>query len=175
VFGTYCSLKHTGSRVRRSRGFHAHFTSKDDLIAEAITHMFEASHAVFLRHTEGREQADALSNYIDAYLTMSHRMDRAHGCPIAALSSDLPKLHDATRARFTDGTERFVAAFAKLVKKLGVKDADALAWSAIAEMAGVLALSRTVSDPVTSTHILRNSRAMVRSRLGLERRRSRGV
>ena len=154
-------------------GFYAHFTSKDDLIAEAITHMFEASHAVFLRHTEGREPADALSNYIDAYLATSHRMDRAHGCPIAALSSDLPNLPDVARARFTDGTERFVAAFAKLVKKLGAKDGDALAWSAIAEMAGALALSRTVSDPLTSTQILRNSRAMVRSRLGLDRRRSR--
>ena len=60
-----------------------------------------------------------------------------------------------------------VAGFAKLVKKLGAKRADALAWSAIAEMAGALALSRTASDAARATHILRNSRAMVRSRLGL--------
>jgi TetR/AcrR family transcriptional repressor of nem operon len=46
-------------------GFYAHFTSKDDLIAQAITHMFEDSYEFFLRHTEGREPADALSNYHD--------------------------------------------------------------------------------------------------------------
>jgi hypothetical protein len=53
------------------------------------------------------------------------------------------------------------------VKKLGAKNAEALAWSALAEMAGALALSRTVSDADRAAEILRNSRAMVRSRLGL--------
>jgi len=153
--------------------FYAHFASKDDLVAQAITHMFEASHAWFLKHTEGREPADALSNYIDAYFASSHALDRAHGCPIAALSGDLPNLPELARARFTDGTERFVSGVAKLVKKLGAKNAEALAWSTIAEMAGALALSRTVSDPARARQILRNSRAMVRSRIGLDRSPSR--
>jgi len=38
----------------------------------------------------------------------------------------------------------------------------------MAEMAGALALSRTVSDAARSTQILRNSRAMVRLRVGLD-------
>jgi TetR/AcrR family transcriptional regulator, transcriptional repressor for nem operon len=156
-------------------GFYAHFKSKDDLIAQAVTHMFDASYAWFLTHTEGRAPAEALSNYIDAYFAPSHRLDRAHGCPIAALSGDLPNLPELARARFTDGTERLVAGLAKLVRKLGAKNADALAWSAMAEMSGALALSRTVSDPDRSTRILRNSRAMVRSRIGLDRSASGGV
>jgi AcrR family transcriptional regulator len=45
-------------------GFYAHFKSKDDLLAEAISYMFDASYGWFLRHTEGRAPADALSNYI---------------------------------------------------------------------------------------------------------------
>jgi TetR/AcrR family transcriptional repressor of nem operon len=156
-------------------GFYAHFKSKDDLLTEAVSFMFDASYAWFLRHTEGRAPADALSNYIDAYLATSQRDDRAHGCPIAALSGDLPNMPELARARFADGTERLVAALAKLVKKLGAKNAKALAWSAMAEMAGALALSRTVSDADTSTQILRNSRATVRSRIGLDRSTSRGV
>jgi TetR/AcrR family transcriptional repressor of nem operon len=76
---------------------------------------------------------------------------------------------ELARARFTDGTERFVAGIAKLVKKLGTRNAEAVAWSAIAEMAGALALSRAVSDPARSTRILRNSRANVRARVGLDR------
>jgi TetR/AcrR family transcriptional regulator, transcriptional repressor for nem operon len=154
-------------------GFYAHFKSKDELVAHAVTHMFDASYAWFLRHTEGREPADALSNYIDAYLAAAQRDDRAHGCPIAVLSGDLPNMPELARARFADGTERLVAALAKLVKKLGAKNPDALAWSAMAEMAGALTLSRTVSDLETSNRILRNSRAMVKSRLGLDRRASR--
>ena len=84
-------------------------------------------------------------------------------------SGDLPNTPELACARFADGTERLVGALAKLVKKLGAKNAEALAWAAMAEMAGALALSRTVSDPDTSIHTLRNSRAMVKSRLGLDR------
>ena len=156
-------------------GFYAHFKSKDELVAQAITYMFDASYAWFLRHTEGREPAEALSRYIDAYFATSQALDRAHGCPIAALSGDLPNMNEAARARFTDGTERLVTGFAKLLKGLGAKKGDALAWSAMAEMAGALALARTVSDPDRATQILRHSRAMVRSRIGLDRSRSRGV
>ncbi|MGH7804362.1 MAG: hypothetical protein ACREQJ_08430 [Candidatus Binatia bacterium] len=41
-----------------------------------------------------------------------------------------------------------------------------LAWSAIAEMAGAVALSRTVSEERAAA-ILRNSRANVKARFGL--------
>ncbi len=68
-------------------GFYAHFASKDDLVAHAVTYMLDAAYAWLLRHTEGREPADALSNYVDAYLAPSFRDDRAHGCPIAGLSA----------------------------------------------------------------------------------------
>src|SRR5437016_12890839 len=159
---------------RTRRGFYAHSSAKDDPPTEAIRYLFDDAHAAFVRHTEGRAPADALSTYIDAYLATSHRDDRAHSCPLAALSGDLPNMPALARARFADGTERLVAALAKLVKKLCTKNADALAWSALAEMAGALALSRTVSGPERSTRILRNSRAMVRSRLGLDRPTSRG-
>jgi TetR/AcrR family transcriptional repressor of nem operon len=150
-------------------GFYAHFESKDDLIAQAITHMFDGTYDRFLRATEGREPAAAIASYVDFYLSPSHRLERANGCPIAILSGDLPNLSGCARERFTDGAERVVAALAKLAKKLGAKDAEALAWSAIAEMAGALALSRTVSDARASA-ILRNSRANVKARFGLAAR-----
>src|SRR5260370_13211614 len=100
---------------------------------------------------------------MDAYLAMSHRLDQAHGCPIAALAGDLPNMPELARARFTDGTERLVAGFAKLVKKLGAKRADALACSAIAEMAGALALSRTRSHLAQAPHILLHFRPLLLS------------
>jgi TetR/AcrR family transcriptional regulator, transcriptional repressor for nem operon len=147
-------------------GFYAHFDSKDDLVAQAITHMFETMHGRFLSLTEGREPAAAVASYVDSYLSPSHRLERASGCPVATISGDLPNLSDRARERFTDGTERWAAALAKLAKKLGAKDAESIAWSAIAEMAGAIALSRTVSD-TRAAAILRNSRAIVKARFGL--------
>jgi TetR/AcrR family transcriptional repressor of nem operon len=148
-------------------GFYAHFESKDDLIAQAITHMFDrAYNDRFLSLTEGQEPAAAIANYVDSYLSPLHRLERASGCPIPTLSGDLPNLSDRARERFTNGTERVVAALAKLAKKVGAKDAEALAWSAIAEMAGAVALSRIVSDK-RAEQILRTSRATVKARLGV--------
>jgi TetR/AcrR family transcriptional repressor of nem operon len=150
-------------------GFYAHFDSKDDLVAQAITHMFDFNHSRFLSLTEGREPAAAIANYVDHYLGQAHRLDRATGCPVATLSGDLPNMSDRARERFTDGTERWAAALAKLARKLGAKDADAIAWSAIAEMSGAVALSRTVSEERAAA-ILRNSRANVKRRFGLATR-----
>jgi TetR/AcrR family transcriptional regulator, transcriptional repressor for nem operon len=147
-------------------GFYAHFESKDDMIAQAITHMFDGAYAHFLSATEGREPAVAIASYVDFYLSPLHRLERANGCPIAILSGDLPNLPTRARERFTEATERVVGGLAKLAKKLGAKDAQALAWSAIAEMAGALALSRTVSDERAGA-ILRNSRANVKARFGV--------
>src|SRR5207245_1980152 len=72
----------------------------------------------YLRHTQGRAPAAALSNYIDAYLATSHRDDRAHSCPLAALSGDLPNMpalagplrgrHRATGCRFGEAREEVV-------------------------------------------------------------------
>jgi TetR/AcrR family transcriptional regulator, transcriptional repressor for nem operon len=147
-------------------GFYAHFESKDDLIAQAITHMFDAVYGRFLSVTEGREPAEAIARWVDTYLAPSHRLDRATGCPVAILSGDLPNLSDRARERFADGLERSVSSLAKLAKKVGARDAEALAWSAIAEMAGALALSRTVPDERAAA-ILRNARASVKARFGL--------
>lgn len=148
-------------------GFYAHFKSKDDLVAQAITQMFDESLAWFLGKTEGLPPAEALTAYIHAYLSRAHRDARGRGCPLAALAGDLPRLTDIARERFTEGAERLPAALAKLLRKLGAKNAEALAYSAIAEMAGALALSRAVADPERSDRILRNSRDMVKARLGL--------
>ena len=148
-------------------GFYAHFGSKDDMIAQAITHMFDDAYAKFLSDTERHEPADGLARYVDGYLCESHRVDRAHGCPFAALASDLPNMPEVARARFTDGLERLVAGIAKLLRNLGLKDADAVAWSALAEMTGALVLSRAVSSARRAARILQSSRATVRARLGL--------
>jgi TetR/AcrR family transcriptional regulator, transcriptional repressor for nem operon len=148
-------------------GFYAHFASKDDLIAQAITSMFEQGFANFLRRTEGLEPREALQTYIDWYLSKAHRDAPNRGCPLASVSGDLPRLPDAARVRYTEGVERLTAALAKLLKKLGVKYAEALAFSALSEMAGALALARAISDPERSDQMLQTARDMVKSRVAV--------
>ena len=146
-------------------GFYAHFASKDDLVAQAITSMFEQGYANFLRRTEGLEPREALEAYVNWYLSQAHRDAPNRGCPLASVSGDLPRLPDAARSRYTEGVERLTAGIAKLIKKLGIKNAEALALSALAEMAGALALARATSDSERSDRMLQASCEMVKSRL----------
>jgi TetR/AcrR family transcriptional regulator, transcriptional repressor for nem operon len=148
-------------------GFYAHFTSKDDLIAQAITSMFDQGISNFLRRTEGLEPQKALEVYVDWYLSKAHRDAPSRGCPLAAISGDLPRLPEPARVRYTEGVERMAAAMGKLLKKSGWKDADALALSALAEMAGTLTFARAIMDPERSDRMLHASREMVKARLGL--------
>src|SRR5262245_31906728 len=73
-------------------GFYAHFKSKDDLVAQAISHMFEESRQRFLTHTDHADPAVALSRYIDMYVSERHRDTPEHGCPLPALSGDLARM-----------------------------------------------------------------------------------
>jgi TetR/AcrR family transcriptional repressor of nem operon len=146
-------------------GFYAHFASKDDLIAQAITSMFEQGFANFLRRTEGLEPRKALLAYVDWYLSKAHRDAPNRGCPLASVSGDLPRLPEAARVRYTEGVERLVAGIGKLLKKLGVENTEALAFSALSEMAGAISLARAMSDPERSDWLLRSSCAQVKSRI----------
>src|SRR5271169_6380314 len=104
-------------------GFYAHFASKDDLVAQAITSMFDQASAQFLRVTEGLEPRQALQAYIDWYLSAVHRDAPGGGCPLAAVSGDLPRLPEAARLRYGEGAERLAGRVAKLLKTLGNKSA----------------------------------------------------
>src|SRR5271170_3204693 len=123
-------------------GFYAHFASKDDLIAQAITSMFDQGSARFLRLTAGLEPRQALQAYVDWYLSAAHRDTPGGGCPLAAVSGDLPRLPEAARLRYSEGVERLAARVAQLLKTLGAKNAESLALSAISEMAGAMTLAR---------------------------------
>jgi TetR/AcrR family transcriptional regulator, transcriptional repressor for nem operon len=61
-------------------GFYAHFESKDDLIAQAITYMLDETFARFLHKTEGVNPQDGLAAFIDYYLSTVHRDTPSRGC-----------------------------------------------------------------------------------------------
>jgi TetR/AcrR family transcriptional repressor of nem operon len=146
-------------------GFYAHFESKEDMIAQAVTSMFDQGIANFLRRTEGLEPRQAMEAYVDWYLSRAHRDAPNRGCPLAAVSGDLPRLPEAARTRYTEGVERMVSGMGKLLEKLGAKNPESLALSVLSEMAGTLTLSRAILDPERSNEMLRTCGEMVKERL----------
>jgi TetR/AcrR family transcriptional regulator, transcriptional repressor for nem operon len=148
-------------------GFYAHFKSKDDLVAEAISHMFEETRQRFLAQADDSDPAAALSRYIDTYVSAGHRDSPQHGCPLPSLSGDLPRLPAGARKRFTAGLEGLTRAIAKRLKELNKPTPERLAASMVAEMVGAVALSRAVEDRALSDRILKTSRDALKTRIGL--------
>jgi TetR/AcrR family transcriptional regulator, transcriptional repressor for nem operon len=148
-------------------GFYAHFSSKDELVAAAIGQMFEDARVRVEHDTAGRGPAEGLGAYIDFYLSRKHRDARGAGCPMAALSSDLPRMSDASRQQFAAGVQRVTAALGDQLAALGRADAEAGARSMMAELIGALSLARAELDAKHSDAILAASRGQLKQRFGL--------
>lgn len=151
-------------------GFYAHFDSKDDLIAQAITQMFEERYRNVIARIEGKPAAEQLDAFIDGYLSSRHRDDPSHGCPIPTLSGELARMPDVARQRFAEGSERMAKWLATLLKQGGVAEPRDLAASIMAEMVGAVALSRIVAEPAKSNRLLKASREAIKARIAAARR-----
>ena len=148
-------------------GFYAHFKSKDDLVAQSIEQMFIDAGRRFARSTENLSPIEGLVAYIDFYLSPAHRESRDVGCPLAALSADLPRMPGAAREGFGRGVAGLTDALAGQLSAAGYDEAETLAPSILSELVGALSLSRAVPDQAQSDAFLDRSRAAVKRRLGL--------
>jgi TetR/AcrR family transcriptional repressor of nem operon len=148
-------------------GFYAHFNSKDDLVAEAISHMFEDRLEAFRKCMAGLEPAEGLASYIDLYLSTRHRDRRDRGCPVASLASDIARMPLAARKRFELGIQRLTDALADVLAALEKPQPEILAASVVAEMVGAMTIARAVSNADLSERILDTARRNVKERVGL--------
>ena len=148
-------------------GFYAHFKTKDDLVAEAISHMFEDRLEAFRKCLAGADPGDGLGNYIDLYLSTRHRDRRDKGCPIASLASDIARMPLVARKRFEVGIQRLTDALSDTLKTLQKPQPEMLAASVVAEMVGAMTIARAVSNADLSERILDAAGASIKERIGL--------
>src|SRR3954464_3892736 len=81
------------------RGFYGHFSSKEDLIAEASERVLMGSLALFTKVAE--RAPDPLPAIASAYLTTGHRDNPGEVCLLAALGPDVSRQGPAVRRAVT--------------------------------------------------------------------------
>ena len=148
-------------------GFYAHFKSKNNLVSEAISYIFNERYEAMRKILEEDGPAEGLSAYIDMYLSTLHRNRRDKGCPLVALGGDLARMPASVRKRFDADLQRHTDYIADVLKALQQPQPDTLAASVLAEMVGAMTLARTVSNEEASERILDAARTNIKTRVGL--------
>lgn len=148
-------------------GFYAHFKDRDDLVAEAISRMFEDSKAMVARHRRLSQPREILVALIDDYLSDDHRRRVGTGCPIAALGSEATRLPATARRRFEEGLSTFRKSLRDAIAETGVENPDSVASFALSEMVGALTLARATGNVTEANELLGHVREQLKRRLGL--------
>ena len=123
--------------------FYAHFDSKDDLVATAVTDQLRQQLERFRTAAPGRVGVEQL---IREYLSVAHRDDVEHGCPSAALLEEIDRSAAATKRAYTKGLLALADEIASRLAPGDPASAQGQTLSLFALLIGTLQLSRAVSD-----------------------------
>ena len=113
--------------------FYAHFESKEELVATAVTDQLSGQREWLASFVPGREGVDQI---VRAYLSPQHRDNPEDGCPSAALLDEIGRCAEPTKLAYTQC--RSVSAL-QLVRCLAVGLGSALT---------------AVNGPVGSSYVL---------------------
>lgn len=137
-------------------GFYRHFTSKEELVAEAVAMGLEQL-VLESEHAAG-QGAQAALEYALNYLSPENRDDVEHSCLFAASGSELVRAGDKTRHVASKAFCRAVEGLAPFMRGPPHDDPNSAAISVLTHMIGALTMSRLVDDPVLSDRILEITR-----------------
>ncbi|MBW0371300.1 TetR/AcrR family transcriptional regulator [Ensifer adhaerens] len=135
-------------------GFYGYFKSKEDLIAQTIAGLQGATEPLSVD----------LASIAERYLSPEHRDNYGHGCPLAALASDVSRQPGAARSEMTEVLKRQFTRFGKIAPGPNEDEKRRAAIGSSAAMIGALILARMTDDPDLSTEILDETRVWLSDR-----------
>lgn len=136
-------------------GFYGHFSSKEDLIAKTLDHVFKIdSSAPF-----------ELSKYVERYLSPLHRDNPGMGCPTAGMVAETRHQSEAARHAMAEGTR---AQIERISGAFGSESSDRrrLAIVTWAAMVGAMMIARGIDDPQLSDELLSQTRTWIEQASG---------
>jgi TetR/AcrR family transcriptional regulator, transcriptional repressor for nem operon len=141
---------------------YAHFSSKDELAAEAFSHGF-AGNMSDARAWAG-DRSPSFQEYVDGYLSAQMRDRLETGCPLAASASEIARQDCVVSASFTRAFEEMAAVLERsLEDTIPASERRRLALAATAAEIGAIAVSRAVAktDTELSDEVLKSVRETI--------------
>ena len=141
-------------------GFYRHFGGKEELFSEAFLASVAQAKARLLAAARAAEPGRQLEAIVDTYLGDWHCAHPAEGCPMAALTTEMPRHSRSTRAAFDGVVRSHAADFARFMPAGTIAERERTAMVLFAGMAGVLNVARAASDESLRRAILQQARAL---------------
>ena len=145
-------------------GFYRHFSSRDELVAEAVERAL---------HDGGRAMAavaesphDPLAAVIDAYLSTSHRDDLGTSCAVTTLATDVARSNPRARAAYTRQVGVYIDMLVGLLPPGSDAPRRAAAIAALSTLVGAVSMARAVDDEALSDEILASAARELKAQLG---------
>jgi TetR/AcrR family transcriptional repressor of nem operon len=148
-------------------GFYAHFASKEELIAEALSRATAQTFA-FLERTAADAtggETPGLAEIADAYLSAIHCEHPEQGCAVAACGAELSRAQHAVRTAYGGSTRAYFRWLAQHSRATQRNERTREATGALAAMVGGIILARAAEDPAEARKILATVRSFVRGTL----------
>jgi TetR/AcrR family transcriptional regulator, transcriptional repressor for nem operon len=145
-------------------GFYNHFSSKDDLAAEAYREIFDTYSNALQALFENADDASAVfTEIIDTYLSTVHRDDVGNSCPTVSLAHDSVRQGETVQKAFSHGLEQYVEVLGSQFVRVGADMSRARgdAIDLLVRLVGAVTLARAVvkSNREFSDEILETARA----------------
>lgn len=139
-------------------GFYAHFPSKDDLLAEAISQAFGKTRKNFLMGLEDKEGMEWLQNIVRRYISRNHRDHMAEGCPATSLVTEVARSSKKIRTTFEKEVCQTLKALEEKMTETDGLNRQERALVVVILGIGAMSLARAVNDPRLSDQIIQVAR-----------------
>jgi TetR/AcrR family transcriptional regulator, transcriptional repressor for nem operon len=146
-------------------GFYRHFSSRDDLVAEAVeSALAQGSERAMSAAARGGTQA--FTAIVDGYLSVVHRDRPESGCAVAGLAQDVSRTDDRARAAYGRQVEKYLDVLAGLTPSADPAADPAAgrrqAYLVLSALVGAVAMARAVGDGDLSEEILAETAAALK-------------
>lgn len=134
-------------------GFYAHFSSKKNLLNEALKYAFESVRFELFKHAHDKYGEQWIVAIAEHYLNQHHRDHVDEGCPMPPLISDVSRSDASTREVVEEHLKKFVEEYRRRVPG-STPELEAKGLAVMAMCVGGITLARAVNDKEFSNQIL---------------------
>ncbi len=139
-------------------GFYKHFSSREDLLIEAVSYAMDRSMVRWRKNAEEAPPDQRLPDIIKTYLAPAHCEDPGTGCAIAALGAEIARESDRTREVFAEKLDEMIGVLADQFPDPALMQDEASrrrkAMMILSVMTGALLLARAAGGGSFSAEIL---------------------